>query len=176
MLRIQDVKLAVVGLGYVGLPLAVEFGKKRSVIGFDINARRIDALKAGHDHTLEVSDAELAEAGQLSYTADRAELGQANVFIVTVPTPIDEYKQPDLTPLVKASETIGAVLKRGDIVIYESTVYPGATEEDCVPVLERVSGLKFNVDFYAGYSPERINPATRITASARSRKSRPVPP
>ena len=110
--------------GYVGLPLAVEFGKKRSVIGFDINARRIDALKAGHDHTLEVSDAELAEAGQLSYTADRAELGQANVFIVTVPTPIDEYKQPDLTPLVKASETIGAVLKRGDIVIYESTVYP----------------------------------------------------
>lgn len=161
MLQIQDVKLAVVGLGYVGLPLAVEFGKKRSVIGFDINTRRIDALKAGHDHTLEVSDAELAEAAQLSYTADRAELGQANVFIVTVPTPIDEYKQPDLTPLVKASETIGAVLKRGDIVIYESTVYPGATEEDCVPVLERVSGLKFNVDFYAGYSPERINPGDK---------------
>jgi UDP-N-acetyl-D-galactosamine dehydrogenase len=121
------VKLAVVGLGYVGLPLAVEFGKKRSVIGFDINTRRIDALKAGHDHTLEVSDAELVEASHLTYTADRAELGQANVFIVTVPTPIDEYKQPDLTPLVKASETIGAVLKRGDIVIYESTVYPGAT-------------------------------------------------
>ena len=161
MLQIQDVKLAVVGLGYVGLPLAVEFGKKRPVIGFDINARRIDALKAGHDHTLEVSDAELAEAAQLSYTADRAELGKANVFIVTVPTPIDEYKQPDLTPLVKASETIGAVLKRGDIVIYESTVYPGATEEDCVPVLERVSGLKFNVDFYAGYSPERINPGDK---------------
>lgn len=161
MLRIQDVKLAVVGLGYVGLPLAVEFGKKRSVIGFDINTRRIDALKAGHDHTLEVSDEELAEAAQLSYTADRAELGQANVFIVTVPTPIDEYKQPDLTPLVKASETIGAVLKRGDVVIYESTVYPGATEEDCVPVLERVSGLKFNVDFYAGYSPERINPGDK---------------
>lgn len=161
MLRIQDVKLAVVGLGYVGLPLAVEFGKKRSVIGFDINTRRIDALKAGHDHTLEVSDAELVEASHLTYTADRAELGQANVFIVTVPTPIDEYKQPDLTPLVKASETIGAVLKRGDIVIYESTVYPGATEEDCVPVLERVSGLKFNVDFYAGYSPERINPGDK---------------
>lgn len=161
MLRIQDVKLAVVGLGYVGLPLAVEFGKKRSVIGFDINTRRIDALKAGHDHTLEVSDEELTEAARLSYTADRAELGQANVFIVTVPTPIDEYKQPDLTPLVKASETIGAVLKRGDIVIYESTVYPGATEEDCVPVLERVSGLKFNVDFYAGYSPERINPGDK---------------
>ncbi|MPS81492.1 MAG: Vi polysaccharide biosynthesis UDP-N-acetylglucosamine C-6 dehydrogenase TviB [Achromobacter sp.] len=161
MLRIQDVKLAVVGLGYVGLPLAVEFGKKRSVIGFDINTRRIDALKAGLDHTLEVSDEELAEAAQLTYTADRAELGKANVFIVTVPTPIDEYKQPDLTPLVKASETIGAVLKRGDIVIYESTVYPGATEEDCVPVLERVSGLKFNVDFYAGYSPERINPGDK---------------
>ncbi|MGY6270507.1 nucleotide sugar dehydrogenase, partial [Achromobacter denitrificans] len=161
MLRIQDVKLAVVGLGYVGLPLAVEFGKKRTVIGFDINARRIEALKGGHDHTLEVSDAELAEASQLTYTADRAELGRANVFIVTVPTPIDEYKQPDLTPMVKASETIGAVLKRGDIVIYESTVYPGATEEDCVPVLERVSGLKFNVDFYAGYSPERINPGDK---------------
>ncbi|WMD20100.1 Vi polysaccharide biosynthesis UDP-N-acetylglucosamine C-6 dehydrogenase TviB [Achromobacter seleniivolatilans] len=161
MLRIQDVKLAVVGLGYVGLPLAVEFGKKRSVIGFDINTRRIDALRAGHDHTLEVSDAELTEAAHLTYTADRAELGEANVFIVTVPTPIDEYKQPDLTPLVKASETIGAVLKRGDIVIYESTVYPGATEEDCVPVLERVSGLKFNVDFYAGYSPERINPGDK---------------
>lgn len=161
MLRIQDVKLAVVGLGYVGLPLAVEFGKKRSVIGFDINTRRIDALKAGHDHTLEVSDEELKEATQLTYTADRAELGLANVFIVTVPTPIDEYKQPDVTPLVKASETIGAVLKRGDIVIYESTVYPGATEEDCVPVLERVSGLKFNEDFYAGYSPERINPGDK---------------
>lgn len=161
MLRIQDVKLAVVGLGYVGLPLAVEFGKKRSVIGFDINTRRIDALKAGHDHTLEVSDEELKEATQLSFTADRTVLGEANVFIVTVPTPIDEYKQPDLTPLVKASETIGAVLKRGDIVIYESTVYPGATEEDCVPVLERVSGLKFNVDFYAGYSPERINPGDK---------------
>ncbi|KAK67552.1 nucleotide sugar dehydrogenase, partial [Bordetella bronchiseptica 980-2] len=160
-MRIDDVKLAVVGLGYVGLPLAVEFGKKRPVIGFDINERRIAALKAGHDHTLEVEDDELAQAAQLSYTAERADLAQANVFIVTVPTPIDEYKQPDLTPLVKASETIGAVLKRGDIVIYESTVYPGATEEDCVPVLERVSGLKFNQDFYAGYSPERINPGDK---------------
>ncbi|KCV10644.1 Vi polysaccharide biosynthesis UDP-N-acetylglucosamine C-6 dehydrogenase TviB, partial [Bordetella holmesii] len=148
-------------LGYVGLPLAVEFGKKRSVVGFDINARRIDELRRGHDHTLEVDDKELAEAKHLSYTTDHAELGQANVFIVTVPTPIDEYKQPDLTPLVKASETIGAVLKRGDIVIYESTVYPGATEEDCVPVLERVSGLKFNEDFFAGYSPERINPGDK---------------
>ncbi|WP_144630680.1 Vi polysaccharide biosynthesis UDP-N-acetylglucosamine C-6 dehydrogenase TviB [Bordetella genomosp. 13] len=161
MLRIQDVKLAIVGLGYVGLPLAVEFGKKRSVIGFDINTRRIDALKAGHDHTLEVDDQELAEARHLSYTAQREDLKAANVYIVTVPTPIDEYKSPDLTPLIKASETIGAVLKRGDIVIYESTVYPGATEEDCVPVLERVSGLKFNEDFYAGYSPERINPGDK---------------
>jgi len=160
-LRIDEVKLAVVGLGYVGLPLAVEFGKKRSVIGFDINVKRIQALQAGHDHTLEVDDAELAEAKHLTYTAERAELSAANVFIVTVPTPIDEYKQPDLTPLVKSSETIGAVLKRGDIVIYESTVYPGATEEVCVPVLERVSGLKFNEDFYAGYSPERINPGDK---------------
>ena len=161
MLNIESVKLAVVGLGYVGLPLAVEFGKKRPVIGFDINERRVSELRAGHDHTLEVDDAELAEARHLSYTTDRAELGRANVFIVTVPTPIDEYKQPDLTPLIKASETIGAVLKRGDIVVYESTVYPGATEEDCVPVLERVSGLKFNVDFFAGYSPERINPGDK---------------
>ena len=160
-MRIDEVKLAVVGLGYVGLPLAVEFGKKRSVIGFDINVKRIQALQAGHDHTLEVDDAELAEAKHLTYTAERAELSAANVFIVTVPTPIDEYKQPDLTPLVKSSETIGAVLKRGDIVIYESTVYPGATEEVCVPVLERVSGLKFNEDFYAGYSPERINPGDK---------------
>ncbi len=161
MLRIEDVKLAVVGLGYVGLPLAVEFGKKLSVIGFDINTRRIDALKAGHDHTLEVDDAELKEAAQLSFTAERADLAQANVYIVTVPTPIDDYKQPDLTPLIKASETIGAVLKKGDIVVYESTVYPGATEEDCVPVLERVSGLTFNQDFFAGYSPERINPGDK---------------
>ncbi len=156
-----NIQLAVVGLGYVGLPLAVEFGKKRSVIGFDINAARIHALQAGHDHTLEVSDAELAQAKQLHYTTQLVDLAQANVFIVTVPTPIDGYKQPDLTPLVKASETIGAVLKPGDIVIYESTVYPGATEEDCVPVLERVSGLKFNQDFFAGYSPERINPGDK---------------
>lgn len=161
MLRIEDVKLAVVGLGYVGLPLAVEFGKKRSVIGFDINARRIDALRAGHDHTLEVDDAELKEASHLSFTADRTTLAQANVYIVTVPTPIDDYKRPDLTPLIKASETIGSVLKKGDIVIYESTVYPGATEEECVPVLERVSGLTFNQDFFAGYSPERINPGDK---------------
>jgi UDP-N-acetyl-D-galactosamine dehydrogenase len=161
MLQIEDVKLAVVGLGYVGLPLAVEFGKKRDVIGFDINTKRIAALNAGHDHTLEVDDVELAEARRLVYTMDRTVLAAANVFIVTVPTPIDDYKAPDLTPLIRASETIGAVLKKGDIVIYESTVYPGATEEDCVPVLERVSGLTFNVDFFAGYSPERINPGDK---------------
>jgi len=160
-LQIQDVKLAVVGLGYVGLPLAVEFGKKRSVLGFDINARRIAELKEGRDHTLEVESKELAEAGQLQFTHEAEHLAQANVFIVTVPTPIDEYKQPDLTPLIRASETIGKVLKRGDIVIYESTVYPGATEEVCVPVLERVSGLRFNEDFFAGYSPERINPGDK---------------
>lgn len=158
---LNEVKLAVVGLGYVGLPLAVEFGKKRSVLGFDINAARIAELKQGKDHTLEVSEEELAEAAQLRFSADKSELAQANVYIVTVPTPIDDYKRPDLTPLIKASETIGGVLKRGDIVIYESTVYPGATEEDCVPVLERVSGLKFGTDFHAGYSPERINPGDK---------------
>ena len=161
MLTLNTIKLAVIGLGYVGLPLAVEFGKKRAVVGFDINQPRIDALKAGHDATLEVSDAELAQATGLSYVASVDELKDCNVFIVTVPTPINEHKQPDLTPLIKASETIGKVLKKGDIVIYESTVYPGATEDDCVPVLERVSGLVFNQDFYAGYSPERINPGDK---------------
>ena len=161
MLKLEDIKLAVIGLGYVGLPLAVEFGKKRSVIGFDINQSRIDALSAGHDSTLEVDDDEMKEAAHLSYTAAPADLEAANVYIVTVPTPIDEHKRPDLTPLFKASETIGKTLKKGDIVIYESTVYPGATEEECVPVLEKVSGLKYNVDFYAGYSPERINPGDK---------------
>ncbi|HZJ95936.1 MAG TPA: Vi polysaccharide biosynthesis UDP-N-acetylglucosamine C-6 dehydrogenase TviB, partial [Thiopseudomonas sp.] len=161
MLTPTSIKLAVIGLGYVGLPLAVEFGKKRSVIGFDINQPRIDALQGGHDSTLEVSDAELAEATHLSYTSQLDDLKACNVYIVTVPTPINEHKQPDLTPLIKASETIGQVLKKGDIVIYESTVYPGATEDDCVPVLERVSGLTYNQDFYAGYSPERINPGDK---------------
>ncbi|MDN5844631.1 MAG: nucleotide sugar dehydrogenase, partial [Alcaligenaceae bacterium] len=158
---IRDVNLAVVGLGYVGLPLAVEFGKRRKVLGFDINARRISELRAGSDRTLEVDARDLAEARQIQFTHEPAHLAESNVFVVTVPTPIDEYKQPDLTPLERASETIGKVLKRGDIVIYESTVYPGATEEVCVPVLERVSGLKFNQDFYAGYSPERINPGDK---------------
>ena len=153
--------IAVIGLGYVGLPLALEFGKSRPVIGFDINAGRIDALRAGHDATLEVSKDELATADQLTFTSDPADLVAASIYIVTVPTPIDAHKRPDLTPLLKASEMIGGVLKRGDIVIYESTVYPGATEEDCVPVLERVSGHTFNVDFFAGYSPERINPGDK---------------
>ncbi len=161
MLKLDQINLAIIGLGYVGLPLAVEFGKKRPVVGFDINQARIQALKNGHDSTLEVSDEEMAEAAQLEYSANIEDLKKCNVFIVTVPTPIDQHNKPDLTPLVKASETIGKVLKKGDIVIYESTVYPGATEEDCVPVLEKVSGLKFNEDFYAGYSPERINPGDK---------------
>lgn len=161
MFSLKNIKLAVIGLGYVGLPLAVEFGKQRSVVGFDINQARITALNEGHDVTLEVSDAELIEARHLTYTSELADLRDCNVFIVTVPTPIDEYKQPDLTPLIRASEAIGRILKRGDIVIYESTVYPGATEEDCVPVLEKFSGLVFNQDFYAGYSPERINPGDK---------------
>ncbi|WP_232849862.1 Vi polysaccharide biosynthesis UDP-N-acetylglucosamine C-6 dehydrogenase TviB [Bowmanella yangjiangensis] len=154
-------KICIVGLGYVGLPLAVEFGKKYRTVGFDINKSRIDELRDGIDHTLEVTKAEIASATSLSFTCQVEDLKDVNTFIVTVPTPIDEHRQPDLTPLIKASETIGKVLKKGDIVIYESTVYPGATEEDCVPVLERVSGLKFNQDFFAGYSPERINPGDK---------------
>ena len=154
-------KLAVIGLGYVGLPLAVEFGKHRPVVGFDINDERVAELRRGSDRTLEVDDAELAQATGLSVTSDTSALASANVFIVTVPTPIDAYKQPDLTPLIRASETLGKVLKRGDIVIYESTVYPGATEEVCVPVLASVSGLRFNEEFFVGYSPERINPGDK---------------
>ena len=156
-----DGPIAVIGLGYVGLPLAVEFGKIRRVIGFDVKPGRIAELRAGRDHTREVEPEELAAARQLEFTDDPAELSQATVFIVTVPTPIDACKRPDLTPLLKASETVGRALKRGDVVIYESTVYPGATEEDCVPVLERVSGLAFNEDFVCGYSPERINPGDK---------------
>ncbi|WP_445577634.1 Vi polysaccharide biosynthesis protein VipA/TviB [Pseudomonas sp. E141] len=161
MRQLKDIKLAIIGLGYVGLPLAVEFAKRRSVVGFDINQSRIDALKAGRDSTLEVDDKELESATYLSFSTDPCDLSECNAFIVTVPTPIDQYNKPDLTPLIKASECIGKVLKKGDLVIYESTVYPGATEEDCVPVLEMASGLKFNVDFYAGYSPERINPGDK---------------
>ena len=162
MLAIADLKIAIIGLGYVGLPLAVEFGKKVSVVGFDIHQKRIDELKSGKDHTLEVSPEELAQATQLTYSAVLDDLKDCNFFIVTVPTPIDEFKQPDLTPLIKASQSIGRVLAKGDVVVYESTVYPGATEETCIPVLEQVSGLKFNQDFFAGYSPERINPGDKL--------------
>lgn len=154
-------KIAVIGLGYVGLPLAAAFGEKREVVGFDINSKRIAELKDGVDFTREVSRDELATARHLSFTDQLEGIADCRIFIVTVPTPIDEYKSPDLTPLIKSSESVGRVLKRGDIVIYESTVFPGATEEVCVPVLEKVSGLTFNQDFFAGYSPERINPGDK---------------
>ena len=157
----QGKTIAIIGLGYVGLPLAVEFGKQRAVIGFDINPKRVAELQAGHDQTLECNAQELAQAKHLRYSCDLAELQTASIFIVTVPTPVDQANRPDLTPLVKASETVGKALKAGDIVIYESTVYPGATEEVCVPVLEKCSGLKFNQDFFCGYSPERINPGDK---------------
>lgn len=158
---LENKKIALIGLGYVGLPLAVEFGKKYSTVGFDINKPRIGQLNAGHDHTLEVSDEELAEAEKLIYTAELEEIRDCNIYIVTVPTPINEYKQPDLSPLENASALLGEVIQQGDIVIYESTVYPGATEEVCVPILEQVSGLTFNQGFYIGYSPERINPGDK---------------
>ena len=154
-------KLGIIGLGYVGLPLAVEFGKVTDTIGFDINLQRIEELKRGVDRTLEVEPSELREATKLQFTSSLEDLRSATYFIVTVPTPVDTYKKPDLTPLIKASETVGTVLKAGDIVIYESTVYPGCTEEVCVPVLEKVSGLVFNRDFFCGYSPERINPGDK---------------
>lgn len=161
MPTLDDATIAIIGLGYVGLPLAVEYGKQRRTVGFDINQARIKELSEGKDSTLEVSAEELSSAHQLSFSSDIAALKQCNVFIVTVPTPIDDHKRPDLTPLVKASETLGKVVKRGDVVIYESTVYPGATEEVCIPVIEKLSGLTFNKDFYAGYSPERINPGDK---------------
>ncbi len=157
----QNDGLAIIGLGYVGLPLAVEFGKQRQTIGFDIDEARIKELNQGHDRTREVDADELAEAKHLSFTSELSDLADCKVFIVTVPTPINSHKQPDLTPLVKASEAIGSILKKGAVVIYESTVYPGATEEVCVPILERVSGLTFKQDFHAGYSPERINPGDK---------------
>lgn len=161
MFQLEQLNIAIVGLGYVGLPLAVEFGKQKPTLGFDINQQRIAELLIGHDHTLETSAEELQQAVNLSYTHDSAALKKSNFFIVTVPTPIDDFKQPDLTPLIKSSETIGEVLKKGDIVVYESTVYPGATEEVCIPVLEKISGLIFNQDFFVGYSPERINPGDK---------------
>lgn len=155
-------KIAIIGLGYVGLPLAVEFGKCRPVLGFDINQKRITELQSGQDHTLECSPTQLLEATHLTYSNHLDELRNCQIYIVTVPTPVDQANRPDMTPLVKASETVGKVLKAGDIVIYESTVYPGATEEVCVPMLEKLSGLKFNQDFYCGYSPERINPGDKV--------------
>jgi len=154
--------IAIIGLGYVGLPLAVEFGKHRTVVGFDINPKRIAELQAGNDHTLECSREQLKAASHLSYSHQLDGIKQCQVFIVTVPTPVDTANRPDMTPLVKASQTVGQVLKKGDTVVYESTVYPGATEEVCVPVLEQASGLKFNVDFFCGYSPERINPGDKV--------------
>jgi len=158
---LNEVKIAIIGLGYVGLPLAVEFGKKYPTLGFDINSKRVDELKQGHDFTLEVSTDELADSAFISYACDVDALKASNVYIVTVPTPIDEHKQPDLTPLIKASEMLAKVISKGDIVIYESTVYPGATEDVCIPQIEKNSGLVFNKDFFAGYSPERINPGDK---------------
>jgi UDP-N-acetyl-D-galactosamine dehydrogenase len=162
--------LAIIGLGYVGLPLAVEFGKKYPTIGFDINTHRIDELSNGYDRTLEVETDNLKSSDKLSFSSSTSDLSRANIYIVTVPTPIDKNKRPDLTPMVKASETVGKVLKKGDIVIYESTVYPGCTEDDCVPILEKQSGLKFNVDFYCGYSPERINPGDKVHTVTKIKK------
>ncbi|MEH6627081.1 MAG: Vi polysaccharide biosynthesis UDP-N-acetylglucosamine C-6 dehydrogenase TviB [Motiliproteus sp.] len=158
---LDKVKVAVVGLGYVGLPLAAAFGRKYGTIGFDIKAGRVAELKSGHDSTQEMTAAEMAESSKLVFSCDATDLADRNLYIVTVPTPIDESKQPDLTPLVKASEMIAGVLSTGDTVVYESTVYPGATEEVCVPILEKLSGLVFNQDFYVGYSPERINPGDK---------------
>lgn len=162
--------IAIVGLGYVGLPLAVEFGKKRKVIGFDINEKRIAELKDGHDHTLETTKEELRAAKNLTFTSNPEDTSECEVFIVTVPTPIDSANRPDLTPLIKASEAVGKVLTSGTIVIFESTVYPGATEEVCVPVLEKFSGKKFNVDFFCGYSPERINPGDKVNTLTKIKK------
>ncbi|MDC4340055.1 Vi polysaccharide biosynthesis UDP-N-acetylglucosamine C-6 dehydrogenase TviB [Acinetobacter baumannii] len=169
-MQLADLRIAIIGLGYVGLPLAVEFGKKGPVIGFDINQNRIDELKSGKDHTLEVSPEELQKAEQLSFSANLDDLKTCNFFIVTVPTPVDHVNRPDLTPLKKASETVGQALKKGDIVVYESTVYPGATEEVCIPILEKISGLKFNQDFFAGYSPERINPGDKVNTLTKIKK------
>jgi len=178
-MTLENSKIAIIGLGYVGLPLAIEFGKKYKVLGFDINQARIEELKCGKDRTYEADleglqfamnlAIESYEVG-LTFSSNKEELKSYNVFIVTVPTPIDQFKAPDLTPLLKASEMLGKILKKGDIVIYESTVYPGCTEEDCVPLLEKYSGLKFNVDFYCGYSPERINPGDKVNTITKIKK------
>lgn len=178
-MKLEDRKIAVIGLGYVGLPLAIEYGKKYRVIGFDVFKPRVEELEAGKDHTLEADLVGMKQARDLfkstgkvglSFTCNPEELKEVNTYIVTVPTPIDRFNNPDLTPLIKASETIGKTLNKGDLVIYESTVYPGCTEEDCVPVLERNSGLKFNVDFFCGYSPERINPGDKVNTLTKIKK------
>ena len=169
-MNITKKKIAIIGLGYVGLPLAVEFGKQFDVLGFDINKIRVDELCKGIDRTLESSINELKSSTLLKFTSNEEDLKSCNIFIVTVPTPIDKFKAPNLTPLLQASKTIGKFLKKGDIVIYESTVYPGCTEEDCVPVLEKNSNLKFNVDFFCGYSPERINPGDKINTLTKIKK------
>lgn len=169
-MNLGDKKIAIIGLGYVGLPLAVEFGKSRPVLGFDINEARIQELRSGKDSTQEVSSEDLLAAKRLSFSKDFADLSDCDVFIVTVPTPIDQANRPDLTPLIKASETVGRAMHAGAVVIYESTVYPGCTEEVCVPVLEKYSGLKFNVDFFCGYSPERINPGDKVNTLTKIRK------
>jgi UDP-N-acetyl-D-glucosamine/UDP-N-acetyl-D-galactosamine dehydrogenase len=162
MKSLAETRIGIIGLGYVGLPLAVEFGKHFDTIGLDINQQRIDELKSGQDRSLECNREELEAAKRLTYTSDPEVLRNCNVYIVTVPTPIDEYRRPDLTPLVKASETIGKIIGPGDVAIYESTVYPGATEEVCIPIIEKLSGLCYNQDFFAGYSPERINPGDKL--------------
>ncbi|WP_337042027.1 nucleotide sugar dehydrogenase [Emticicia sp. 17c] len=173
-MTLNNIQITIIGLGYVGLPLAVEFGKKYPTIGFDINQHRIDELKEGYDRTRELTQEKLREATQLTFTtklaSDSTTSGQTNIYIVTVPTPIDQFKKPDLKPLLSASKSVGQVLKKGDIVIYESTVYPGCTEEDCVPVLEQYSSLKFNIDFYCGYSPERINPGDKLHTVTKIKK------
>ena len=167
---LEKTHIAIIGLGYVGLPLAVEFGRQFMTLGFDIDLQRIAELRIGQDRTLEITPQELVEATQLQFTSDAPSLAVCNIFIVTVPTPIDNANRPDLTPLIKASETVGKVLKQGDIVIYESTVYPGATEEVCVPILEKFSGKTFNVDFFCGYSPERINPGDKVNTLTKIKK------
>jgi len=170
MASLKDAVVAVIGLGYVGLPLAAEFGKVRKVLGFDINEARIAELRSGTDSTLEVTSEDLAAASQLEYSCESGRLKECGIFIVTVPTPIDTANRPDLTPIIKASETVGKAMNCGAIVIYESTVYPGCTEEVCVPILEKVSGLKFNKDFFCGYSPERINPGDKVNTLTTIRK------
>lgn len=169
-MNLEATKIAVIGLGYVGLPLAVEFGKRRSVLGFDISAARISELQSHQDSTLEITPEEMAQAKQLSYSSNQADLVDCGIFIVTVPTPIDKASRPDLSPLIKASEAVGKALRAGALVIYESTVYPGCTEEVCVPILERLSGLRFNQDFFCGYSPERINPGDKVNTLTKIKK------